>query len=39
MLWNFAIICTFVAVLGSMLLALMTDREAFLTDPEKARPE
>jgi hypothetical protein len=35
MLWNFATISTFVAVLGSTLFMLMTDREGFLTDREK----
>jgi hypothetical protein len=35
MLWNFATIATFVAVLGSRLFMLMTDREGFLTDREK----
>jgi hypothetical protein len=35
MLWNFATIATFVAVLGSTLFKLMTDREGFLTDREK----
>jgi hypothetical protein len=35
MLWNFVTIATFVAVLGSTLFMLMTDREGFLTDREK----
>jgi hypothetical protein len=39
MLWNFATIATFVAVLGSPLFMLMTDREGFLTDREKVRTE
>jgi hypothetical protein len=39
MLWNFATISTFVAVLGSTLFMLMTDREGSLTDREKVRTE
>jgi hypothetical protein len=35
MLWNFATICTFVAVLGSNLVVLMTDREVGLHSGER----
>jgi hypothetical protein len=37
MLWNFATVLTFVVVLGSTLFMLMSDRESFLTDRQKAR--
>jgi hypothetical protein len=39
MLWNFATVFTFVAVLGGTLIMLMTDRKMLLTDRDQVRTE